>query len=182
MAWDFDRSGIYVGASGIYALDMALEDAVEEAASQSESGAGLKVKVEGNFGIQGRLGYRILPHFAVELQAEYIFPFDVEAGGAKIAEYDALTATANAKLILATKGIQPYLLAGGGIMYASVEDKVGLGVSEDGLGPVFRGGGGIDFYLTESIVVSVESTYVLPFEEVDELDYLSIGLGLQYRF
>jgi hypothetical protein len=45
-----------------------------------------------------------------------------------------------------------------------------------------RFGGGLDFYLTESIVVSGEISYLMPTGKLDNLDYYSIGLGLQYRF
>ena len=45
-----------------------------------------------------------------------------------------------------------------------------------------RFGGGIDFYLTETILVSAEASYLMPTGKLDGLDYYSIGLGLQYRF
>jgi hypothetical protein len=45
-----------------------------------------------------------------------------------------------------------------------------------------RFGGGIDLYATKHVVVSAEVDYVLPFGDLENLDYLSFGLGLQYRF
>ncbi len=45
-----------------------------------------------------------------------------------------------------------------------------------------RVGGGIDIYATENIVVTLDATYVVPTGDVDDLDYLSIGWGVQYRF
>jgi len=45
-----------------------------------------------------------------------------------------------------------------------------------------RFGGGIDLYATANVVVSLEADYVLPFGNLNSLDYISIGWGLQYRF
>jgi opacity protein-like surface antigen len=45
-----------------------------------------------------------------------------------------------------------------------------------------RFGGGLDFYLTENIVVSAEASYLMPTGKLNGLDYYSIGVGLQYRF
>jgi hypothetical protein len=47
---------------------------------------------------------------------------------------------------------------------------------------VMRFGGGVDFYATKHVVVSAEIDYVLPFGNLAPLDYLSIGMGIQYRF
>jgi hypothetical protein len=46
----------------------------------------------------------------------------------------------------------------------------------------WRFGGGIDFYLSEHVVASAEVSYVMPWGKLDNLDYYSIGVGLQYRF
>ena len=45
-----------------------------------------------------------------------------------------------------------------------------------------RRGMGIDFYVTKHIVVGADASYVLPLGNVRDLDYVSIGLGLEYRF
>ena len=45
-----------------------------------------------------------------------------------------------------------------------------------------RFGGGIDLYATKNVVVSAQADYLLPFGSLDGFDFLSIGLGLQYRF
>jgi opacity protein-like surface antigen len=128
------------------------------------------------------VGYRFHRHFATELQAEYLFGFDLKVDGVKPVTYEILTATANAKLFLAAKDIQPYALVGLGYLYASANDNSGLDVSVDEHGPAFRSGGGLDFYFSDNTLVSLEATYVLPFEKVEDLDYLTIGLGFQYRF
>lgn len=45
-----------------------------------------------------------------------------------------------------------------------------------------RFGGGLDFYLTENVVVSAEGSYLMPTGKLSGLDYYSFSLGLQYRF
>ncbi len=45
-----------------------------------------------------------------------------------------------------------------------------------------RLGGGLDFYATKSIVLSLGVDYVLPFGDVEDFDYVSLGWGLEYRF
>jgi opacity protein-like surface antigen len=176
-AWDFDRSGIYLGLAGSYAFDMALEDALLVYAPPV-----LSVKVKDSFGIQGRLGYRFIPHLAAEVQAEYLFGFDTKVDGEKVAKHTILTATANAKVFAMTEDIQPFAIVGAGVLYANLGDDGGFDVSADAVGPAMRAGAGIDLYLSENIVVSAETTYVLPFANVSDLDYLSVGVGVQYRF
>ena len=45
-----------------------------------------------------------------------------------------------------------------------------------------RLGGGLDFYLTENVVITAEGSYLMPTGKLDGLDYYSFGVGLQYRF
>lgn len=180
-AWDFDRSGIYLGLAGSYAFDMALEDALEDALLAFAPPV-LSVKVKDSFGIQGRFGYRFIPHLAAEVQAEYLFGFDTKVESEKVAKYTILTATANAKVFAMTEDIQPFAIVGAGVLYANLDDDVGFDVSADAVGPAMRAGAGIDLYFSENIVVSAETTYVLPFANVSDLDYLSVGVGVQYRF
>jgi hypothetical protein len=54
--------------------------------------------------------------------------------------------------------------------------------SESDTAFVMRFGGGIDLYATENVVVSVDADYVLPLGNLDALDYITIGWGIQYRF
>ena len=45
-----------------------------------------------------------------------------------------------------------------------------------------RFGGGVEFYATPSIVLSIDADYLLPFGDLDDLDVVTIAWGLQYRF
>ena len=96
--------------------------------------------------------------------------------------------TANVKGYFLTGRYQPFLLVGGGGMTAESKVKLqspGGGVasaSERLNGFAMRFGGGIDLYATKHVVVSVGADYVLPFSDLEDLDYVSIGWGFEYRF
>jgi hypothetical protein len=55
------------------------------------------------------------------------------------------------------------------------------GADEDG-GFAARFGGGIDFYVTRQIVVTVESAWVLPTGSLNALRQVQLGGAVQYRF
>ena len=45
-----------------------------------------------------------------------------------------------------------------------------------------RFGGGIDLYATQNVVVSLEADYVLPVGKLEDLNYITVSWGFQYRF
>jgi hypothetical protein len=45
-----------------------------------------------------------------------------------------------------------------------------------------RFGGGLDFYVDPNIVITLDSSYVLPTGDAEDLDHVTISLGIQYRF
>ena len=54
---------------------------------------------------------------------------------------------------------------------------------EDDWDFVIRSGAGLDVYLTRNIAISLDATYVFAVSNaLDDLDYVSFGLGLLYRF
>ncbi len=97
-----------------------------------------------------------------------------------------MVVTTSLKAYALTGRYQPYLLAGGGVMTVEVEtnDTTGLGTNdtETATNIALRFGGGLDFYATERIVLTLGVDYVLPFGDLEDLDYVSIGWGLRYRF
>ena len=73
------------------------------------------------------------------------------------------------------------------VPFRYVDPPTGVEVNEEfgedsGVELAVRAGGGIDFYATSEVVVSLETTYVIPFGRFSHLDYLSLGLGLRYQF
>ena len=45
-----------------------------------------------------------------------------------------------------------------------------------------RFGGGIDIYANQNVMMRAEGSYVLPFGNLDDIQYVSIGMGVHFRF
>ena len=121
-------------------------------------------------------------------------------------EFEITTVTGNLKAHLLTGPYQPFLLVGGGMMTVKSEiketDKMyetetvqgevvpkfpdwpGIAGSDRTTEFALRFGGGLDVYSfgTDSVVITAGVDYVLPFGDLEDFDYVSISVGLQYRF
>jgi opacity protein-like surface antigen len=170
---DYSRTGVYIGAEGVVGVASKIEDGVQHA-------TGLKGRVDAAFGVNGRIGYRLHPRVAVEGEFEWIdgFDFTVENNKKKV-RGDTWFASGNVKGYVMTGRFQPFVLVGAGFYHAKY-DVLGSRVS--GGDAALRAGLGFDAYLTEHVAIAFDAQYVLPFGEVDDLDYTSVGAGLQYRF
>jgi opacity protein-like surface antigen len=139
------------------------------------------------------VGYRCHRYFSAEVEVEWLDGFSSDLtqpfvdGLAKV-DYEPVVVTTNVKGYFLTGRYQPFLLVGAGAMTADTKlrDPVGLAFtgldSESENAFVMRFGGGIDLYATKNVVVSLDIDYVLPFANLDALDYVTIGWGVQYRF
>jgi len=172
---DYSRSGFYLGAEFGIARATMLEDDLDEF---------WDAKVYETGFVNARLGYQVIPYLAAELQVEYVMKFRTEIDRQKAWTHDVVALTANAKVPLSRGRLQPFLLAGGGMFHAMFDGDPGPGITRptDGTGFALRMGGGLDLFATEHILVDVAVTYVLPFGDVRDLDYISVGFGAQYRF
>ena len=163
---DYDRPGFYLGAG----LGLGFE--------QFEDTGGLDIDT--GIGFDGWAGLRFDPNFAAELQLEYIDRFDTSVGGVDI-DGNVLAFTGNLKTYLMTGRVQPFAVIGIGFLWAEVE---GLGASVSDTGFAARFGGGVDLYTYTWPNVSLGATasYVKTAADFDDLDYVSLVLGFQYRF
>jgi opacity protein-like surface antigen len=168
---DYDRNGFYAGGGASLGLDIFMEDELEDA-------LGFNVDVEHSFGANGHLGYRIHPHFSGEVEFEWLDGFKIEDTG----EIETWIATGNAKGYLLTGSVQPFALLGIGAMRADAEDDLGLGFSDSATDLALRFGVGADLYFSQRFVVDLGVDYVVPTGDVKDLDYVSVGVTLQYRF
>jgi hypothetical protein len=164
---DYDRAGLYVGGEATLAFN-TFESEVED-----EFG---DVGLDESWGAKSRLGYRIHPRVSGEVEFEWLSGFDITANKETLADIEGWTITGNAKGYLLTGAFQPFALVGLGAMRAEL-DPVG---KETDLAARF--GGGLDFYACEHFVMSVNADYVYPTGDVKDLDYISVGVGFQYRF
>jgi opacity protein-like surface antigen len=182
----FGRTGFYIGVGGALTKLMEAEETLEDELSFLGS---VDVDVKYSFGVNARGGYRFHPHFAAEFEADWHSPFDVEANFGQLeakAEVMPLVFTGNMKGYLFKDRFQPYAVAGIGVMTArlEIEDVAGFDASGSDWSTGFaaRFGGGVDLYITQHFVLNAEIRYVLPTGDVDGLDMISFGWGLQYRF
>ena len=172
---DYSRSGLYLGAGLGIAVDMALERELDEILV-------LGARVYETGFVNARVGYRVIPYLATELQFEYVVAFKTEGWRGSVSTHDVMTLTANAKVPVARGRIQPFLLAGGGLYHAKFDYDSDYGDDESLSGFALRAGAGLDFYASEHLLFVLDVTYVLPFGDVRNLDYMSVGFGGQYRF
>ena len=181
---DYTRPGWYVGAGGTWAPHWwkAPDDEL-----------GTRVITNNTFGFQVRGGYRIQRWLAAELEYEWLDGFDNKANGSTIFKLGTHVVTANAKFLCpAWSRFQPYVLFGAGVAIFDIDKQSGpaVGLEDTSTGFAFRATGGLDVYLTRNWLLNVEAGAVIPTNEVDnslggdleELFYIPIQLGFQYRF
>lgn len=205
----FDRPGPYLSLGGSFAynfFDAQIEDFLED-----ELGEQGNVDIDEAGGINARVGYRAASWFAAEVAYEWIDRYDVEVGGelgpggsalsGKLYDIEGHTLTLNTRWIVPIWRIQPYLLIGAGYSFYDVnrgpiapaleaqdEDIEIEGGSRGAFAS--RAGLGIDWHLTEHLVLQTEATAMITTEDfdtpdegaIDDLYYLSLAAGLQYRF
>jgi opacity protein-like surface antigen len=157
---DFARSGAYLAFLGVGAIETFDEP------------AGLDFSDGGGFNI--RAGYRIIDHLAAEMQFEYVEGFSDQ--GIDIESWNVMW---SAKGFLLTERWQPYALFGLGILHGEAS---AFGVSIDDEDFAIRVGGGLDFYVTENVVLTAEVDWIKPTDDLEDFSYVTIGGGLQYRF
>jgi len=187
LADDFDRSGAYIGISGVYALSLFQDDI------NATFGASDAFDLGDSPGVNARLGYRVASWFAVEAEYEWIESMDLSLAGAKIGQFKPNTVTGNLKFIVPTWRIQPYLLLGAGVALWEIDSSI-LGQNQSSTGFAGRAGLGIDSYLSEHWVLNLEATAVLNTNDIDptkvssdiasisHIYYFSLSAGITYRF
>lgn len=152
-------------------------------------GASIGIPVEdgdAEGGFNARIGYRFLPHLAVDVHGEYFPTYHVAR---PILGFDRLVRTGlGVRTPLLTGRIQPYLETG-------VDAFVLIGSEAANSDLAVPLGGGVDFYVLENLFLNVDAVYVFHTDAFDggsaegtlqalglDLDYVSIQLGLGVRF
>jgi hypothetical protein len=186
---EYERKGWFVGLAGTYALPTYEEDL--EADLSSPPGPPVEVSADSSLGVGGDIGYRCHRYFSTAVEVEKVMGFENEYSlpGA-VDDVAPLAVTTNFKAHLPLGRFQPFALLGGGMMATSVpkkkekEDDPGVFemIDTDAKDIVLRFGAGLDFYATKHIVLSVGADYLMPFDDLEDLEYISVGWGVQYRF
>ncbi|NKB81035.1 MAG: outer membrane beta-barrel protein [Nitrospirales bacterium] len=163
----YDQSGFYAGVGGLYAIENFDANGID---------------IDNAPGFNFRVGYRLTSHWAVEAMGERVDDFDFRVSGVN-GSVDTWTGTLNGKFFFLTDRFQPYGLFGLGFMRGHVRASSAFGsASATETDLALRFGGGVDSYITEHWLINTEVSYVLPTGDIDDIDYVSLGLGIQYRF
>jgi opacity protein-like surface antigen len=152
-------------------------------------------RVGGNFGDSAgfnfQAGYRFTEFFALEGLYEYMDEFGHTEHFLPdlTAETDIRTHNFSVmgKGILPFGPVQPYIKGGVGFLNADVDTRLkGLGqkVHDGGSDTEFAGrvDGGIDLMATPNLSLQLDAGYVLPTEDLSDLNYISVSLGVRYIF
>jgi opacity protein-like surface antigen len=142
------------------------------------------------WGFHARAGYRFWDYVAVEGLYEYandlgtdigpLFPGDTEGNSFRL---QTNVFTANLKLIAPFGRFQPYLGGGVGFM-APEQSREGVFRAFDWSTVAFTGRvmGGLDFYITPRLAIYADSSWVIPTDDLEDLEYVSVNLGGRFIF
>lgn len=161
-----DYNGLYVGVGGGYSFE-------DFDGGNSDNGAY----------VNARVGYRFLDFLAVEALGEFMPEFAGKSGRYTSGHTSIWSGWLNTKLYPAARWtglVQPYLLAGMGGMWGDTKKSPTGKFNDNGFAGRF--GAGIDFFLTEHVVLTADGAYLLPINGAKELDQVLVGGALQYRF
>ena len=172
---DEDWKGPYVGVSGVYAIGSFSDTAVFDFSDG------------GGFGLKA--GTRLNEYLAVEVGFEWAGGFEDNVAGIDV-DARLWNLTARGKVYPWLGPVQPYLLAGIGVEGIEIEATLlGITDSASDTGFAVRVGGGLDVLLGSHWLATFEVAYMLTDAEIVSLGvkladagYLSLGLGLVYRF
>ncbi len=182
---DYSREGCYLGLGGSVAFLLSGEDWLERrTGSSADVDESLGINVRG--GCRGKWG-------GGELHFEQLEGFDAKVGGLSIGDADGWALTLDGKfyplagledrLPALARRFQPFATVGFGYLTLDTFDKE--------WDFAVRVGGGLELYVTRNVAINVDATYVLPVSDSlcavancrgDDLDDLSVGWGLLYRF
>jgi hypothetical protein len=179
---EFDRHGWFVGVGAGAGFDFISDFVL------GISGGVVEIRPTGTFNLRG--GYRVFSWLAFEGMYEGVYGFGTEVLGVNVSSQTFNSLVVNAKFIVPTWRLQPYLLLGGGGQQGSFDGKGPtfgpFDVSR--WDPVVRVAIGLDVYVTKHWVIDLElapsirfTDFVIPTTATDNVT-LTFSGGVQYRF
>lgn len=183
----YKGTGLYLTAMANYAIPLSKSDLEDDAVRRLDNlyGPPSSADVDNAWGMNGRLGWRFHERVAVETQFDWLSTIEIDgqraSGVEEKTEIGLITLTGNAKGYLLTGRFQPYVVAGAGWSRARIDPEGGSKQRDDGF--AWRAGAGFDLYFgSRDIAFTVESSYVGPTGDVEDLDYVAVSAGLMLRF
>jgi opacity protein-like surface antigen len=170
----FRRKGLFLGVGGSYAIDTQSEGKLES----ELCGNFCDIDVDDSLGMNLSVGYRHSEYLWTQLEMEYFEGLEASADGySGSVEYAIITTSGNVMAGIAIGPLRPYLL--GGVGFTVIDFDSG-GPSKSGLS--LRGGAGFDLEVTSFMSINIKCSYVLPFQDAEDFDYVSSGIGLLFHF
>jgi opacity protein-like surface antigen len=135
------------------------------------------------WGFHARAGYRFLDFLAVEGLYEYANDFGDEIDENNRYNLQTNVFTANLKAIAPLGRVQPYLGGGAGFMRPQ-QSRVGVFQNFDWDEYAFAGrvNGGLDVYLTPQLSLGADANWVIPTDDLEDLEYISVNFGARIIF
>jgi opacity protein-like surface antigen len=136
-----------------------------------------RTDVDDDQGLSAHVGYRLDSYFAFDLEWEFMTGFEAEDD---VEQSNVVTHSLmiDARFYPLSTRIQPFFKAGFGLVVAEDDDNL----IDDGVAFGVRAGAGLEFYVTDHIVLSAGADYVVPATDLQDIRYVSIRSGLAYRF
>ncbi len=163
---DYLRAGWYAAVSGVYVVE-------NWTGTNDDAGA------DDSQGFNLRVGSRFSEWVSLEIEFEWIDDFFPD----ERQDFEIVSGSVNTRVYPLGGRFQPFALAGLGIVSTVVDHRDrNSSIRQSNADWGFRAGGGLDAYVTEQIAISTEATYVWTVGDVIDVDHVSIGLGILYRF
>ncbi len=181
---DWSRTGPYFGASVVGGgFTAATDDLNDQLGPLGLELLPNDVEHDLGLGYDIYVGYRAHKFVAAELEFEHLTDIEFDENGGTLLDGESMTFTASVRAILPLGRFEPFGVVGVGLMHADLNDAQNLGVVyEDGIGFLWKVGGGFDFHLTECVGLRFSTDYMRPKGNIHNLEHVSVGGGLFYRF
>ena len=193
---DWSRTGPYFGASvvggGFTAATDDLNDQLSPlglelppdfSAVPPFMGTSNDIEHDLGLGYDIYVGYRAHKFVAAELEFEHLTDIEFDENGGTFLDGESMTFTASVRAILPLGRFEPFGVVGVGLMHTDLNDSQNLGVVyEDGVGFLWKVGGGFDFHVTECVGLRFSTDYMRPKGNIHNLEHVSVGGGLFYHF
>jgi len=185
----FTRRGPTVGMLMSYAVDTFENDV--QSSFRSAADEPLNLSIKDTLGLKSRAGYRCNKYVSSELQLEWLDGFDgsvFQDGAGRIlsANYEPIVITANARFYwpIGEGRFQPFAMIGPGLLTLKTKLRSSTGQRNTDRDTEFaiRSGLGLDYYLNSNVVLTIESDYLRGFNKLNDIDYVTVSGGVQYRF
>jgi opacity protein-like surface antigen len=173
-----DEKQFYVGIGGSYMFPNFDYDDVVDWDSDA-------------WGANAKFGYRLAHTLYLQADVDYFFPIDgvLKTDASNGGEVEIFTG------MISLKGyfpqftvIRPFVIAGAGIMHYKVDynaaaQAAGFPLPDDSKTDLcFKIGGGVDFFINDVVSFGIEGNYTRGVEDVDEVEYIHLGAGVNVYF